>query len=57
VIEKYLDGEAVEQIVQHYPELRLADVHYVIAYFLRHRARVEAYFLKHELALAKARAK
>ena len=53
VIEKYLDGEKPEQIVHCYPELRLADVHYVISYFLRHRARAEMYFLKHEIEMGK----
>ena len=54
VIEKYLDGQTADQIVEHFGTLRLADVHYVIAYFLQHRARVEAYFLKHEIEMAKA---
>lgn len=43
VIGAYNDGAAPEAIVRSYDSLRLADVYAVIAYYLRHRAEVEAY--------------
>jgi len=43
LIGAYLDGAAPEQIVLSYDSLDLADVHEVIAYYLRHRPVVEAY--------------
>ena len=43
VIAAYADGATVEAIVQQYPSLQLADVYYVIGYYLRHASEVEAY--------------
>jgi uncharacterized protein (DUF433 family) len=43
VIGAYHQGETAEQIAEHYSALSLADVHAVIAYYLRHRSEVEAY--------------
>src|SRR5438094_981822 len=43
VIGAYQDGAAPEEIVLSYDSLELADVHAVIAYYLRNRQAVEAY--------------
>ena len=43
VIAVFSDGATAEEIVQQYPSLHLADVYYVIGYYLRRSAEVEAY--------------
>jgi uncharacterized protein (DUF433 family) len=43
VVGAFLDGATPETIAQQYPSLPLADVYAVIAYYLRHRAEVDAY--------------
>jgi uncharacterized protein (DUF433 family) len=43
VVGEYLRGSDAEEIVNHFPALELADVHMVIAYYLRHKAEIEAY--------------
>ena len=43
VIAAFTDGATVEEIVQQYPSLPLADVYHVIGYYLRHASEVEAY--------------
>ena len=43
VVVAYRDGASAEQIVDQYPALELADVHAVIAYYLRHMAEVDQY--------------
>jgi uncharacterized protein (DUF433 family) len=43
VIETYLGGDSAEDIVEAFPSLNLADVHSVIAYYLKHREEVDAY--------------
>jgi uncharacterized protein (DUF433 family) len=48
VIEAFLEGLAPEGIVQMYSSLQLADVHAVIAYYLRHQAEVDEYLQKRE---------
>lgn len=48
VIRAFLDGATPEAIVQRYSTLALPDVYAVIAYFLRHRAEVEAYLDRRE---------
>src|SRR5262249_4963667 len=42
VVEQYENGMAPEDLVRAYDTLELADVHAVIAYYLRHRGDVEA---------------
>jgi uncharacterized protein (DUF433 family) len=46
VVEQYENGMTPEDMVRAYDTLVLADVHGVIAYYLRHREEVRAY-LKH----------
>jgi uncharacterized protein (DUF433 family) len=43
VIWTYQEGASPEEIVMHYDVLELADVHAVIAYYLKHREDVDAY--------------
>ena len=43
VVGAYNNGLHVEEIVDAYPVLALADVHAVIAYYLRHREGVDRY--------------
>ena len=43
VVEQYENGVTPEDMVRAYDTLELADVHAVIAYYLRHRDEVRAY--------------
>jgi uncharacterized protein (DUF433 family) len=43
VVAAFAEGATAEEIVQQYPSLNLADVYSVLAYYLRHRAEVDAY--------------
>ena len=43
VIHTFEQGHTAEEIVSHYPVLRLADVYAVIAYYLNNQAIVEDY--------------
>jgi len=53
VVEQYENGMAPEDMVRAYDTLKLADVHSVIAYYLRHCDEVRAY-LKRRLDEAEA---
>ena len=48
VVEQYENGMTPEDIVRAYDSLELADVHSVIAYYLRHRDEVRAYLKRRE---------
>lgn len=48
VIYSFRDGEIAENIVASYPTLKLADVYAVIAYYMTHRAEVDAYVAQQE---------
>jgi uncharacterized protein (DUF433 family) len=48
VIWAFQDGATPESIVQRYSTLDLGDVYAVIAYYLRHRADVDAYLARRE---------
>jgi uncharacterized protein (DUF433 family) len=48
VVEQYENGMTPEDLVRAYDTLDLADVHAVIAYYLRHRAEVRAYLTRRE---------
>jgi len=43
VITAFKDGATAEEIAQQYPTVALADVYYVIGYYLRRRDAVETY--------------
>lgn len=46
VIAAFQDGATAEEIAQQYPTVALADVYYVIGYYLRRRDEVDAYLGK-----------
>src|SRR5436190_22596957 len=48
VVEQYENGMTPEDLVRAYDSLDLADVHSVIAYYLRHREEVRAYMKRRE---------
>ena len=48
VIRAFQDGATPEAIAQRYPAAGLADIYAVIAYYLRHRAEMEAYLSARE---------
>lgn len=43
VVEAFNEGATAEEIAAQYPSLHLGDVYATIAYYLRHRADVDAY--------------
>jgi uncharacterized protein (DUF433 family) len=43
VVHAYNDGSTAEEIQRQFPTVALADIHAVIAYYLRHREAVDAY--------------
>jgi uncharacterized protein (DUF433 family) len=53
VVHTFVQGHTVEEIVSHYPALRLADVYAVIAYYLHNQAEVRAYLQQQEEAAQK----
>ncbi len=57
VVEQYENGMTPEDIVRVYDTLVLADVHDVIAYYLRHRDAVRAYLKTREAESKALRAK
>ena len=57
VVEQYENGMTPEDMVRAYDTLLLADVHAVIAYYLRHRDAVCAYLKRREKEAETLRAK
>lgn len=57
IVEQYDNGMAPEDLVRAYDSLQLADVHAVIAYYLRHRDEVQAYLKRREDEAQALRAK
>jgi uncharacterized protein (DUF433 family) len=57
VVEQYENGMTPEDLVRAYDTLVLADVHAVIAYYLRHREEVRAYLKRREEEAKVLRAK
>jgi hypothetical protein len=57
VVEQYENGMTPEDLVRAYDALDLADVHAVIAYYLRHREEVRAYLERREEEAKLLRAK
>lgn len=53
IVFAFLDGATVEEIVQQYPSLDMADVYAVVGYYLRNRFEVEDY-LRQRLQQAKS---
>lgn len=48
VVEQYENGMTPEEMVRAYDTLDLADIHAVIAYYLRHRGEVQAYMTRRQ---------
>lgn len=46
VVSAFKGGSTAEEIAQQYPTIPLADVYYVIGYYLRKRDEVESYLAK-----------
>ena len=46
VVAAFSEGATAEEIAQQYPSLKLADVYYVIGYYLRSPSKVEAYLVQ-----------
>src|ERR1700676_786191 len=57
IVEQYENGMTPEDMVRAYDTLVLADVHAVIAYYLRHRDEVRAYLKRREKEAEALRAK
>jgi|ERR1043166_1534106 uncharacterized protein (DUF433 family) len=57
IVEQYENGMAPEDMVRAYDTLNLADVHDVIAYYLRHRDEVRTYLNQRTEAAETLRAK
>ena len=57
IVEQYENGMTPEDIVRAYDTLLLADVHAIIAYYLRHQDEVRAYLKRREEESATLRAK
>ena len=57
VVEQYENGMTPEDMVRAYDTLELADIHAVIAYYLRHRDEVRAYLKRREEEAEALRAK
>jgi uncharacterized protein (DUF433 family) len=57
VVEQYENGVTPEDMVRAYDTLELADVHGVIAYYLRHRDEVRAYLKRRTQEAEALRAK
>jgi len=55
VIYSFLDGATPEEICQDFSSLSLAQVYGVIAYYLKHREKVDAYLKTQEQAAEKLR--
>jgi uncharacterized protein (DUF433 family) len=52
VVAAFHDGASAEEIVLRYPSLDLADVYGVLAYYLRHRDRVDGYLAERRATAA-----
>jgi uncharacterized protein (DUF433 family) len=55
VVNAFNGGSGAEEIVLQYPSLDLTDVYAVIAYYLWHRADIDAYVRLREAAAAEVR--
>jgi uncharacterized protein (DUF433 family) len=49
IVSAFNEGLSAEEIAQQYPTVPLADVYYVIGYYLKRYAEVEAYLISRQL--------
>lgn len=54
IVGAYKRGDTPDEILDGFPSLSLADIHTVIAYYLRHREMVDAYIAGNHRAAAEA---
>ena len=55
LVAAFNEGATAEEIAQQYPSVELADIYYVIGYYLRRRAEVEAYLGERQTQSAETR--
>lgn len=48
VVHSFREGATAEEIFQHYPVLKLADIYAVIGYYLKNREEIDADILRDE---------
>src|SRR5215207_4510374 len=48
VVAAFREGATAEEIVQQYPSLQLADVYWVIGYFLQHQPEIDSYLAERQ---------
>ena len=53
----YNQGENAEQLAKGFPTIALADIHATIAYYLKHRAQIDAYLAERTAAAAGMKSK
>lgn len=46
IVQAFANGATAEEIAQRYPSVPLADIYYVLGYYLRRAEEVEAYLLR-----------
>lgn len=56
LVAAYLDGADAEEIADQYPAVPLADVHVILAAYLRHRSEIDAYLTRRREAAEAVRA-
>ena len=54
IVEAFEEGASAEEIASQYPAVSLPDVYSVIAYYLQHRAEIDAYLTGRQAAAAEA---
>jgi uncharacterized protein (DUF433 family) len=54
IVEAFEEGVSAEEIASQYPVVPLSDVYAVIAYYLQHRAEIDAYLAARRSAQAEA---
>jgi uncharacterized protein (DUF433 family) len=55
IVYAFNEGFSAEEIAQQYPSVPLADVYYVIGYYLKQSSEVDAYLNKRQLQAEKVR--
>ncbi len=55
IVTAFLEGATAEEIGEQYTSLRLSDIYFVIGYYLRHKAEVDAYLLERQRQAAAIR--
>ena len=46
LISRYLQGDTASEIAEGFPDVPLADIHWTISYYLRHREECDEYLLR-----------